>query len=113
LIGNDLPEGASVIDLGEAKLKDIQHERLYQLSIDDDSRSFPPLKTETPMSVDDALAERIQRHVEQHIERAFTSGSSGKTPMRLAVGGLAIAAIGLIMLALVAVAIVLLVKLAV
>jgi class 3 adenylate cyclase len=112
LIGNDLPEGASVIDLGEAKLKDIQHERLYQLSIDDDSRSFPPLKTETPKDSGDALAERIQHHVERQIEQAFTSGSSGKAPMGLALGGLAIVAIGLLILALVAVAVVLLVKLA-
>ena len=50
LIGNDLPEGASVLDLGEAKLKDIQHERLFQLSVDGEQHSFPPLKTEVEKS---------------------------------------------------------------
>ena len=41
LLGNDLPEGASVVDLGEAKLKDIQHEHVFQLSLDDGSTLVP------------------------------------------------------------------------
>ena len=68
LLGNDLPEGASVVDLGEAKLKDIQHERLYQLSLDDGARSFPPLKTEVERDAEDLFGERIQRHVERQLE---------------------------------------------
>ena len=31
LLGNDLPEGVSVVDLGQQNLKDVQHERIYQL----------------------------------------------------------------------------------
>ena len=46
LLGNQLPEGVSVHDLGEAHLKDIQHEHVYQLSIDGGPSEFPPLKTE-------------------------------------------------------------------
>ena len=68
LIGNDLPEGASVLDLGEAKLKDIQHERLFQLSVDGEQHSFPPLKTEVEKSAEDLLGERIQAHVERQLD---------------------------------------------
>ena len=49
LLGNDLPEGVSVVDLGQQDLKDVQHERIYQLAIDGD-QSFPPLKTHAPKS---------------------------------------------------------------
>src|SRR2546429_5497062 len=34
LLGNQLPEGAVVSDLGEADLKDIQDERIFQVSVD-------------------------------------------------------------------------------
>ena len=113
LLGNDLPEGASVVDLGEAKLKDIQHERLYQLSLDDGARSFPPLKTEVERDAGDLLGERIQRHVEGQLEQAFTPEDSASAPMRLAAGGCAIAVAVLAVLLLAALAVILLVKLAV
>src|SRR3954452_22966661 len=63
------PEGASVrvrmgLHTGEAKLKDIQHERLLQLSLDADQHLSPPLKTEVEESTEDLLGERIQAHVE-------------------------------------------------
>ena len=32
LLGNDLPEGVSVVDLGQQNLKDVQHERIFQLA---------------------------------------------------------------------------------
>jgi class 3 adenylate cyclase len=79
LLGNELPEGASVVDLGQQILKDVQHERIYQLALDGDER-FPPLKTEAPKSASDALAERIERHVEEMIEQSFTGALSGKPP---------------------------------
>ena len=34
LLGNQLPEGVAVHDLGEQHLKDIQHEHVYELSVD-------------------------------------------------------------------------------
>ncbi|HEV7641565.1 MAG TPA: adenylate/guanylate cyclase domain-containing protein, partial [Gaiellaceae bacterium] len=34
LLGNQLPDGVQVHDLGEQNLKDIQHERIYELSVD-------------------------------------------------------------------------------
>ena len=80
LLGNDLPEGASVVDLGQQDLKDVQHERIFQLALDGGPTNFPPLKTEAPKSAPDALAERIERHVEEMIEQSFQSSLSGKAP---------------------------------
>jgi class 3 adenylate cyclase len=111
LIGNDLPEGASVLDLGEAKLKDIQHERLFQLSLDGDQHSFPPLKTEVETSTEDLLGERIQAHVERRLEQAFT-GDVATNPMKAAAGGCAIAVAVLVVALLALLALILLVKLA-
>ncbi len=99
LLGNALPEGVTVHDHGEAELKDIQHERIYELSIDGDASSFPPLKTHTPKSAGEAFAERIQRQVERNLEHAFREDATTKMPVRLAVSGLAIAALGLALLA--------------
>jgi class 3 adenylate cyclase len=79
LLGNDLPEGVAVVDLGQQNLKDVQHERIFQLALEGDE-SFPPLKTETPKSSSDVLAERIERHVEEMIEQSFTSAKKGKSP---------------------------------
>jgi class 3 adenylate cyclase len=96
LLGNDLPEGVSVVDLGQQNLKDVQHERIYQLALDGD-KSFPPLKTHAPKSASDALGERIEKHVEEMIEQsmrgALGSGSRGKSkrqldPLRYTVIGL-------------------------
>ncbi len=114
LIGNDLPEGTSIVDLGEAKLKDIQHERLYQLS-HDDGLSFPPLKIEAVQSSGGTMEERFEQRIEEHIERrleaALMSEGTGKSLVGLALGGLSIAAVGLVLLALLVVGIVLLVRL--
>jgi class 3 adenylate cyclase len=78
LLGNDLPGGVSVVDLGQQNLKDVQHERIFQLSLEGDE-SVPPLKTETRKSSSDALAERIERHVEEMVEQSF-KGVKPKTP---------------------------------
>ena len=46
LVEHDLPEGVSLRDLGEYRLKDLQRpSRLYQLVIADLPADFPPLKT--------------------------------------------------------------------
>jgi class 3 adenylate cyclase len=112
LVGNDLPEGATVHDRGEARLKDIQHERIYELAVDRDPTSFPPLRTQAPASAGEALAERIQRRVERDLEQAFSDGSSPKLPIGLAASGLAIAALSLALLAAAVVAVILLVRFA-
>ena len=45
LLGNALPPGASVLDLGQQNLKDIQHERIFQLALDEQPAETRPLKT--------------------------------------------------------------------
>jgi class 3 adenylate cyclase len=87
LVGNDLPPGVAVHDLGEQRLKDVQHEHVYELSIDG-ARSTKPLKTDRPKTASETLAERIQAHVEQSIEAAFTGGPPKQT-MRLTLIGIA------------------------
>jgi class 3 adenylate cyclase len=102
LLGNDLPDGVSVVDLGQQNLKDVQHERIYQLALDGE-HSFPPLKTDTPKSASDELGERIERHVEQMIAESFKPGK-GKT--KAPVNTLRLTVIGLMELLLVVLTIV-------
>ena len=113
LVGNELPKGVSVRDLGRQHLKDIQHEHLYELALDEEHREFPPLKAEKANR--DDLSERFERqisdYVEQQLERAFTGGVAEPTPFRLAASGLALAATSLLVLAALVVGIVFLVKL--
>ena len=108
LLGNDLPEGVSVVDLGQQNLKDVQHERIFQLALDDGPESFPPLKAEKPKSSSDVLAERIQRHVEEQIEQAFQSDASPQQATKHTTFGL----LNVVLLVAAIVVIILLVKLA-
>jgi class 3 adenylate cyclase len=108
LLGNDLPEGVSVVDLGQQNLKDVQHERIFQLALDDGPVSFPPLKAEKPKSSSDVLAERIQRHVEEQIEQSLQFDTSPQQATKHTAFGL----LNLVLLAAAIVVIVLLVKLA-
>jgi class 3 adenylate cyclase len=79
LLGNDLPEGVSVVDLGRQNLKDVQHERLFQLALDGQPDAFPPLKTEAEEpSGSDLLAKEIQEHVREEILAGFR-GKTGRT----------------------------------
>jgi hypothetical protein len=73
LLGNDVPEGVAIVDLGQQHLKDVQHERIYQLALDGD-QSFPPLKTDAPKSASDELGDRIERHVLEMVEASLTPG---------------------------------------
>jgi class 3 adenylate cyclase len=93
LVGNDLPEGVSVVDLGQQNLKDVQHERIYQLALDGGPKEFPPLKAEAPKSSSDLLGERIEQHVEKMVSQAFEPGGANikvaETGFRHTVIGLA------------------------
>jgi class 3 adenylate cyclase len=77
LIGNQLPEGVAVHDLGQQHLKDVQHEHIYELTIDGRSLAGKPLKTEKPKSRQDDMAarfeERINSFVESKLQSAFDS----------------------------------------
>jgi class 3 adenylate cyclase len=115
LVGNELPDGVSVRDLGKQDLKDVQREHVYELSLEETKQQFPPLKADRP-STADVLAEdfgrRIESYVEKQLEGAFSDpDSTGK----VAAQGLGLAAGGLVVLVLLVAAIVgivLLVKLA-
>jgi hypothetical protein len=85
LLGNQLPEGVQVHDLGRQNLKDIQHEHVYELSIDGAPAGTKALKTAG--TLDSRLDDRIEAYVEQQLERAFSGDVS---PSRAVFGGLAV-----------------------
>jgi class 3 adenylate cyclase len=81
LLGNALPLGASVLDLGQQNLKDIQQERIFQLALDEQPVEERPLKTaDESGSRANALAasfeQRITDFVEGQIERQMESAMS-------------------------------------
>jgi class 3 adenylate cyclase len=122
LLGNQLPEGVTVRDLGEADLKDIQHERIFELLLDDGPSSFPPLRTDAarPKSSEELLGDRIRRHVERQVERSLMGidlGDSDKPPIGRATGlaatGLGILALTVLTLVAIVVVAILLIRLVV
>jgi class 3 adenylate cyclase len=70
LLGNALPPAASVLDLGQQNLKDIQHERIFQLALDDQPVETRPLKTGG--EAQSSLEQRISNYVERQIEDAMS-----------------------------------------
>jgi len=114
LLGNQLPEGVAVHDLGQQDLKDVQHEHIYELTVDGRKVSGKPLKTHSPKSRQEDMAsrfeERITSYVEQQLETAFSGGTAPKIPTKLALGGAAIGFGVLLMTLIVLVAIALLIK---
>lgn len=122
LLGNQLPEGVAVHDLGEQNLKDIQHEHIFELSVDGRSSAYKPLNTARPKSRTDDLSarfeERIQNYVERQLEHAFggdgaAQGRPPAIPTKLALSGLGIAFAALAGLVLLIALVVVLVKLVV
>jgi sulfur relay (sulfurtransferase) DsrF/TusC family protein len=76
LLGNQLPEGVAVHDLGQQHLKDVQHEHIYELTIDGRSLAGKPLKTEAAGSsrseeMGKRFEERINAFVEKQLESAM------------------------------------------
>jgi len=97
---HDLPEGVSLRDLGEHRLKDLQRPgRLYQLVIADLPADFPPLKTLdispnnlpiqfTPLIGREQEVAAVQNFVHRENVRLVTltgPGGTGKTRMGLQV----------------------------
>ena len=104
LLGNELPEGVAIVDLGQQNLKDVQHERIFQLALDGDQK-FPPLKTHAPKSASDELGERIERHVLEMVDRSL-GAQAGRGKAKGQVHALRFTVIGLIELLLVVLTIV-------
>jgi class 3 adenylate cyclase len=78
LVGNNIPAGASIRDLGQAHLKDIQHERLYELALEDRPGEFPPPKTTPERTAADDLAAQIERKVHEQILASFDKPTASK-----------------------------------
>ncbi len=125
LVGNDLPEHVSVRDLGRRELKDIQHERLFELAFDDRRTVAPPPKSGAADDRIDAMAKRFEERVTSYVERQLEAAFEGKalggpTPeggaespqalFGLAARGLGLAALSLLMLVAVIALVVVLVK---
>jgi class 3 adenylate cyclase len=115
LLGNQLPGGVAVHDLGQQHLKDVQHEHIYELTVDGRAASAKPLKTQAPKSRQEDMAtrfeDRVTAYVESQLEAAFSEGGAApKVPAKLALGGAAIGLGVLLMVLVVVVAIVFLVK---
>jgi class 3 adenylate cyclase len=78
LLGNDLPDRVTVRDLGEQHLKDVQHEHVYELSLDESQAEFPPLKESRGETMEDRFAARINEYVEEQLEAALSRSRPGK-----------------------------------
>jgi class 3 adenylate cyclase len=115
LLGNQLPDGVAVHDLGQQDLKDVQHEHIYELTIDGRAASAKALKTQAaPESRQEKMAasfdDRINAYVERQLEAAFDKEGTPKVPTKLALSGAAIGLGVVLMIAVVLVAIALLIK---
>jgi class 3 adenylate cyclase len=73
LIGNQLPEGVAVHDLGQQHLKDVQHEHIYELTIDGRSVSPKPLNTEKPASREEEMSARFEERISAYVEGRLES----------------------------------------
>jgi class 3 adenylate cyclase len=81
LLGNDVPDRVSVRDLGRQHLKDVQHEHVYELSLDEAQADFPPLKVAEETSGDtleERFEQRINTYVEDQLEAAFSKALPAK-----------------------------------
>jgi class 3 adenylate cyclase len=86
LLGNNLPNGVEIRDLGQANLKDVQHERIFELALAEQGSDFPPLKTAPAETAADDLAAAIERKVHERILASLDS--PGKQTKRQPFGAL-------------------------
>ena len=81
LLGNDVPEGVNVRDLGRQHLKDVQYEHVYELSLEESGEKFPPLKEhDATTTMEQRFEERINRYVENQLDAALSGPPSGNRP---------------------------------
>ena len=112
LVGNNVPDGVEVRDLGRANLKDIQHERIFELALSERPGQFPALRGAAPETGADDLAAQIRRKVNEQVLASIEIGEPPRAPestmklAKLSVLGL----LNLVLLAIAIVAIVLIVR---
>ena len=82
LVGEDFPAGAELRDLGRQQLKDVEEERIYQLSLDGQPDRFPALKTErrAKPSRAEVLGENFEQRIEDFVSKTIESSLLGKPP---------------------------------
>jgi class 3 adenylate cyclase len=68
LLGNQLPDGVAVHDLGQQDLKDVQHEHIYELTIDGRSLAGKPLNTQKSSSPQEDMGARMERRINAFVE---------------------------------------------
>ena len=112
LVGNDLPEGVNVRDLGKQNLKDVQREHVYELSLNETPEEFPALQSRPGDNFEQRFERRIQEYVEGQLERSL-GGDTSIGVEKVAAAGLGLAAASILILLLLVAGIILLVKLAV
>jgi class 3 adenylate cyclase len=74
LLGNELPPGVEIHDLGRRDLKDVHEERVFELSVDGEARGLAVRPAPAGTAADrfgDELSRRIEGYVEQMLERAL------------------------------------------
>jgi len=94
LLGNQLPDGVDVHDLGQQDLKDVQHEHIFELKVDGRPVSSKPLKTQaSSQSRQEDMASRFEQKITDYVEKQLESSLAGeepKIPTKLALTGTAI-----------------------
>jgi class 3 adenylate cyclase len=100
LVGNNVPDGVSIRDLGEAHLKDIQHERIFELSLADQPSEHRPLKTAAPPTAADDLAAQIERKVHEQILAGFELDKDARAKQQAPTKLMKLSAVGLVNLVL-------------
>jgi class 3 adenylate cyclase len=73
LLGNQLPEGVAVHDLGQQDLKDVQHEHIYELTIDGRSLASRPLKTQASKTRGEEMGKRFEERINAFVESQLES----------------------------------------
>ena len=89
LVGTHLPQGVQIVDLGTQQLKDVESERIFQLSLDGSRDQFPVLKGRDPASwkshadsLGEEFSHRIGRFVEQQIDRSMARANEPQLPVK-------------------------------
>jgi class 3 adenylate cyclase len=89
LIGNEVPDGVEIRDLGHARLKDVQHERIFLLALAGQTDDSRPLRAPAAESSAETLAKEIERQVHEDILASFRGTPDSTTKVaKLALVGL-------------------------
>jgi class 3 adenylate cyclase len=86
LVGADVPDGVEIVDVGPRQLKGLEEERLFQLSLTEAPALQPAPRTNLAPHrshaelLGDEFSERIDRFVEQQLERSLAGARSLSRP---------------------------------